>query len=118
LRKGPLLRVALLQRGIQDHVFVLVVHHIVSDGWSLGVFWRELTALYNAFYLNLPSPLEELPIQYADFAVWQNQRLQGERLAELAVYWKKQLGGLPTLQFSRRPAAAAGAQLSRRVPGN
>jgi amino acid adenylation domain-containing protein len=99
LAQGPLLRVALLQRGIQDHVFVLVVHHIVSDGWSLGVFWRELTALYNAFYLNLPSPLEELPIQYADFAVWQNQRLQGERLAELAVYWKKQLGGLPTLQF-------------------
>ncbi len=99
LARGPLLRAALLQRGIQDHVLVLVMHHIVSDGWSLGVFWRELIALYNALYMNLPSPLDELPIQYADFAVWQRERLQGERLAGLVAYWSKQLGGLPTLQL-------------------
>ena len=99
LARGPLVRVALLQRGIQDHVFVLVMHHIVSDGWSLGIFWRELIAVYNAFYINRASPLPELPIQYADFAVWQRERLQGERLDELAAYWRRQLDGLPTLQL-------------------
>jgi amino acid adenylation domain-containing protein len=99
LAQGPLLRTALVRRGVQDHVFVLVMHHIVSDGWSLGVFWRELIAVYNAFYMNLPSPLDELPIQYADFAVWQRERLQGERLLELATYWHKKLHGLPTLQL-------------------
>ena len=57
LAEGPLIRVALLRRGIQDHVFVLVMHHIVSDGWSLGIFWRELSALYNAFYVGQKSPL-------------------------------------------------------------
>jgi amino acid adenylation domain-containing protein len=99
LAHGPLVRVALIQQGIQEHVFVLVMHHIISDGWSLGIFWRELIALYNAFYINRPSPLPDLPIQYADFAVWQCERLQGERLAELAAYWSKQLNGLPTLQL-------------------
>ena len=98
LAHGPLLRVALLRRG-QDHVFVLVFHHIISDGWSMGVFWRELTALYNAVYSGQPSPLEELPIQYADFAVWQRGQLEGEHLAELMAYWRKQLDGLPTLQL-------------------
>jgi len=100
LAHGPLLRAALVQHDAHDHVFVLVMHHIIADGWSFGVFWRELVALYNAFYINLPSPLVELPIQYADFAVWQRERLQGERLAALADYWKRQLAGLPTLQLS------------------
>ncbi|MBR0820275.1 non-ribosomal peptide synthetase [Bradyrhizobium liaoningense] len=99
LAQGPLLRTALLRRGVQDHVFVLVMHHIISDGWSLGVFWRELIVVYNAFYMSLPSPLEELPIQYADFAVWQRERLQGDRLLELSTYWHKKLDGLPTLQL-------------------
>ena len=107
LANAPLLRVALLRRGIQDYVFVLVMHHIISDGLSLGIFWRELIAIYNAFYINRPSPLSELPIQYADFAVWQRERLQGERLAHLTAYWRKQLGGLPTLQLpTDRPRPA------------
>ncbi|HEY2653114.1 MAG TPA: condensation domain-containing protein, partial [Solirubrobacteraceae bacterium] len=97
--RGPLLRTALLRRGAQEHVFLVVMHHIISDGWSLGIFWRELIALYNAFYVGRASPLPELPIQYADFAVWQRERLQGEKLAELVGYWKRQLAGLPVLQL-------------------
>jgi len=99
LARGPLLRTALLRRDQEDHVFLLVMHHIISDGWSLGIFWRELIALYNAFYVNRPSPLPDLPIQYADFAVWQRERLQGEKLAELISYWKRQLAGMPVLQL-------------------
>ncbi|HEY4168728.1 MAG TPA: amino acid adenylation domain-containing protein, partial [Reyranella sp.] len=107
LASGPLLRTTLLRRGPEDNVFLLVMHHIVSDGWSLGVFWRELVALYNAFYVSRPSPLPELPIQYADFAVWQRDRLQGERLAALLSYWREQLGGIPTLQLpTDRPRPA------------
>jgi amino acid adenylation domain-containing protein len=99
LAGGPLLRTALLKRGRDSQVFVLVMHHIISDGWSLGIFWRELIALYNAYYVNRLSPLRELPIQYADFAVWQRSRLQGERLAELITYWKGQLEGMSALQL-------------------
>ena len=107
LARGPLLRTTLLRRGPEDNVFLLVIHHIVSDGWSLGIFWRELVALYNAFYVNRPSPLPELPIQYADFAVWQRDRLQGERLAVLLSYWRDQLDGMPTLQLpTDRPRPA------------
>ncbi|MEI9849778.1 MAG: amino acid adenylation domain-containing protein [Sphingomonas sp.] len=99
LARGPLLRTALIQLAPERHVFVLVMHHIVSDGWSLGVFWRELVLLYNALYMGAASPLPELPIQYADFAVWQRERLEGARLDELGGYWRSQLDGLPTLQF-------------------
>ena len=107
LAHGPLLRTALLRRSTEDHIFLLVMHHIISDGWSLGVFWRELVALYNAFYVARPSPLPDLPIQYADFAVWQRQRLQGEKLAELVAYWKRQLADLPVLQLpTDRPRPA------------
>ncbi len=107
LARGPLLRTALLQRGPADHVFVLVMHHIISDGWSLGVFWRDLVALYNAFYVNLPSPLPELPIQYADFAVWQREQLKGEKLEGLVSYWKNQLAGMSVLQLpTDRPRPA------------
>ena len=107
LTRGPLLRTALVRRDAQDYVFLLTMHHIISDGWSLGVFWRELVALYNAFYMGRPSPLPELPIQYADFAVWQKQRLQGEIFASLLGYWKKRLAGLPVLQLpTDRPRPA------------
>src|SRR5690349_18248453 len=107
LASGPLLRTTLLRRGPEDNVFLLVIHHIVSDGWSLGVFWRELVALYNAFYVSRLSPLPELPIQYADFAVWQRDRLRGESLDALLSYWRKQLDGMPTLQLpTDRPRPA------------
>jgi len=99
LTHAPLLRTALLRRDHDDHVFLLVMHHIICDGWSLAIFWRELVALYNAFYINRPSPLADLPIQYADFAVWQRQRLRGEKLAGLISYWRQQLTGISVLQL-------------------
>src|SRR5207302_9803099 len=71
LARGPLLRVTLLRLGAEDHVLVVVLHHIVSDGWSTGVLIEELTRLYTAFAEGRPSPLPELPVQYADFAAWQ-----------------------------------------------
>jgi amino acid adenylation domain-containing protein len=99
LATGPLLRAALLRRSVDDNVFVLVIHHIIADGWSLGVFWRELVALYDCFYLNLPSKLPDLPIQYADFAVWQREQLRGDRLNKLTTYWRQKLDGLLRLQL-------------------
>ena len=97
LSRGPLLRVRLLRLGGREHVLLLTMHHIISDGWSLGVLVRELTALYEAFALGRPSPLEELPIQYADFAVWQREWLTGDVLEEQLSYWKRQLAGAPAL---------------------
>ena len=90
LEKGPLFRSQLLKLGEDDHVLLLTMHHIVSDGWSMGVLHRELSALYRAFVHGEPSPLEELPLQYADFAVWQREWLRGEVLEEQLTYWKVQ----------------------------
>jgi amino acid adenylation domain-containing protein len=95
LTEVPLLRVTLLQLGDAEHLFILTIHHIVSDAWSAGVFIREIAALYEAFSQGQPSPLPELPIQYADFAVWQRQWLQGEVLEQQLAYWKQQLGSNP-----------------------
>jgi hypothetical protein len=82
LSQGPLLRATLLRLGERDHVLLLTMHHIVSDGWSMSILFRELSVLYEAFSTGRPSPLPELAIQYADFAVWQRQWLQGEVLEE------------------------------------
>src|SRR5262249_15985873 len=76
LARGPLLRTSLLRLDEADYVFLLTLHHIVSDGWSGSIFFQELTALYQAYALGRESPLAELPIQYADYAVWQRERLQ------------------------------------------
>jgi len=98
LVQGPLLRVTLLQLGDAEHLLLLVMHHIVSDGWSIGrVLFHELNLLYDAFSKGQASPLPELPIQYADFALWQRQYLQGETLNKELSYWKQQLDGAPTL---------------------
>src|SRR5262244_1752419 len=97
LSSGPLLRATLIILGQDDHVLVLTMHHIVSDGWSMGVLYRELSLLYEAFSKGQPSPLPELSIQYADFAVWQRQWLQGEVLESQLSYWKKQLEGAPAV---------------------
>ena len=94
-----MLRVLLLQLGEQEHIFLVVKHHIAWDGWSSEILWKELTALYEAFISGEPSPLPELPIQYADYAVWQRDRLQGEILERQLSYWKKQLDGIGTLQL-------------------
>ena len=97
LRQGPLFRTALIRLGENDHVLLLTLHHIVSDGWSMGVLYRELSALYQAFANEEPSPLADLPIQYADFAAWQREWLQGEVLETQLSYWKKQLDGVPAV---------------------
>jgi len=102
LAQGPLLRITLLRLSEEEHVVLLTMHHIVSDAWSTGVLIRELAALYDAFSQGNPSPLPQLPIQYADFAYWQRQWLQGEILASQLAYWKQQLGDrlpLPILQL-------------------
>ncbi len=106
LTQGPLLRTMLLRMAPQEYVFLLSIHHIASDGWSMQVFFQELTDLYQAFAAHRPSPLPDLPVQYADYAVWQRQWLQGEALQKHVNYWKGQLQGVQTLQLPtdrRRP---------------
>jgi amino acid adenylation domain-containing protein len=104
--QAPLLRCTLLQLGKQEHILLFTIHHIVFDGWSKGILIREIAALYTAFAAGEPSPLPALPIQYADFAVWQRQHLQGERREALLSYWKQQLANLPVLQLpTTRPRA-------------
>jgi len=97
LEQGPLLRARLLQLGASDYLFLLTMHHIVSDGWSMGVFSRELNEFYAAALAGRPPALPELPIQYADFALWQRRWLSGERLEQQLAYWRAQLAGLPQL---------------------
>ena len=97
LSRGPLLRATLLRLAGTDHVLVLTMHHIISDGWSLGLLFTELTTLYQAYATGNSSPLPELPFQYADYSEWQRQYLQGNTLANLLDYWKQQLAGAPPL---------------------
>lgn len=95
LMQEPLFRWKLLQLGQQNYVLLVTIHHIIYDGWSYGLLMRELAAFYEAFSNNKPSPLSELPIQYADFALWQQQWLKGESLDAQLAYWKQQLGNSP-----------------------
>ncbi|MGE0127952.1 MAG: amino acid adenylation domain-containing protein [Blastocatellales bacterium] len=97
LSRGPLLRATLLRLEPERHVVLFTLHHIISDGWSMGVLVREVGMLYEAFASRRPSPLPELPIQYADFAIWQRQWLGGEVLERQLAYWKKQLAGSPPM---------------------
>ncbi|WP_420127101.1 non-ribosomal peptide synthase/polyketide synthase [Longimicrobium sp.] len=97
LSAGPLFRAALLRLGAQEHVLLLSVHHIVSDGWSMGVLYRELSALYEAYGDGRESPLPELGVQYADFAAWQRGYLAGETLERQLAYWRQRLAGAPAL---------------------
>jgi amino acid adenylation domain-containing protein/non-ribosomal peptide synthase protein (TIGR01720 family) len=104
LERGPLLRVTLLRLAAEESQLLLTFHHIVSDGWSMGVFVRELCALYRALTLGEPPALPELPIQYADFAVWQQRWLNGGAMERLLAYWRLQLSGAPPvldLPFAR-----------------
>ncbi|MFY9820942.1 MAG: condensation domain-containing protein, partial [Thermoanaerobaculia bacterium] len=95
LERGPLLRALLLRLGPDEHALLQTVHHIVSDGWSVRVMQRELTALYAAFVCGQPSPLAPLPVQYADFARWQRRRLTDEETARQVAYWRERLGDDP-----------------------
>ncbi len=112
LARGPLLRALLLRREDAVHHLLLTTHHIVSDGWSAGVLTRELAALYAAFREGRPSPLPELPLQTADFALWQREQLSGTRLAAQLDYWRQRLAvPLPALELPAdlpRPAAPTG----------
>ena len=121
LARGPLVRTTLIQMGAADYLLVLTMHHIVSDGWSMGVFGKEIRALYPAFCAGLPSPLPELPIQYADFAVWQREYLEGGVLKEQLAHWTKRLANLSVLELPLdRPREAmqsfAGARQSLAMP--
>ncbi|WP_338846005.1 amino acid adenylation domain-containing protein [Massilia sp. W12] len=97
LQQGPLFRCALLACAEQRHILTLVNHHIISDGWSIGILVRELSALYQAFCAKQANPLPALPIQYADYAVWQRQSLQGEALQAQLEFWRSALAGAPPL---------------------
>ncbi|MGD1807091.1 non-ribosomal peptide synthetase [Dapis sp. BLCC M126] len=97
LTQAPLIRFSLLQLTENEYILISVIHHIVNDGWSSGVFFKEIEALYEAFNNNKPSPLPELSIQYADFTIYQNNYLQGEELEKLLNYWQQQLKNLSVL---------------------
>ncbi len=132
LERGPLLRVTLLRLAPSEHVLLFVMHHIVSDGWSMRVLVGELGALYAAFVAGRPSPLPELPVQYADYAAWQREWLRGEVLDRQLAYWRGRLEGAGEAALElpadrRRPAAmshggareelALGAGLARALRG-
>jgi acyl carrier protein len=129
LEKGPLLRAKLFRLRMDEHVIMVTMHHIITDGWSMGVLIREVGALYQAFALGQSSPLPELPIQYADYAAWQRQWMNGEALESHLSYWKQQLAGeLPSLELptdrprpsvqsfnGARESMALGPELSRNM---
>ena len=124
LTTGPLLRVGVLRLSEQEHVALVNMHHIASDGWSIDLFLRETASLYEAFSKRQNSPLAELPVQYADFANWQRQWLQGERLERELSYWKQHLAAASfTLDLPAdrpRPAIQTfrGAMKNIDLPGN
>ncbi len=115
LTRGPLFRAILLQMANEDHILFLNIHHIVSDAWSQSVLVREIISLYGAFSQGKPALLNELPIQYADFAHWQRQSLQSDELKQAADYWKNQLAGpLPVLQLITDHSHEANNRLASR----
>ncbi|MFP2934434.1 condensation domain-containing protein, partial [Pyxidicoccus sp. 3LG] len=118
LARGPLLRATLLRLDTADHVLLLTMHHIVSDGWSMGVLVRELTAFYGAFTANHALTLPELPVQYADFASWQRGWLQGEVLEAQLDWWREQLtGAAHTLDLpTDRPRPVVSAHRGELIP--
>jgi NRPS condensation-like uncharacterized protein len=109
LSAGPLIRGRLLHLSQQEHVLAITMHHIISDGWSSGILIREMGALYAAYREGRDNPLSPLPIQYADYALWQRQWLQGEVLSGQLEYWKQQLP-------ADRPRLAVQSYLGASVP--
>jgi hypothetical protein len=108
LERGPLLAVRLLRLGPAEHVLIVAAHHIILDGWSIGVFLRELAALYRAFRSGAPAPLAEPILQYADYAVWQRQWLHDAAYGRQLAYWTRQLADLPALRLPTDRRRAAG----------
>jgi amino acid adenylation domain-containing protein/non-ribosomal peptide synthase protein (TIGR01720 family) len=123
LVRGPVLRARLLKLGPEEHLLTLCFHHIAFDGWSTRVFSSELSALYDAFAAGRPSPLPDLPIQYADFADWQRRWLTGDTLETHLAYWRRQLEGVKALELPLdrpRPRIQTfrGAQKAFELPGD
>ncbi|HVR95755.1 MAG TPA: amino acid adenylation domain-containing protein, partial [Thermoanaerobaculia bacterium] len=121
LAREPLLRTTLLRLGPEERLLLVNMHHVVSDGWSVAVLYRELAALLPAFAAGRPSPLPELPVQYADFALWQREWLQGEVLERELAYWRERLADLPVTELPAdrpRPASPVfrGATLHEPLP--
>ena len=117
LTLGPLMRAKLFRTGEREYLLYYNVHHIAWDGWSMGIFARELTAIYDAFAAGLPSPLPKLPVQYLDFAIWQRQWLSGEVLERQLAYWRRQLGSVPPLELpTDRPRPAVRTHNGFAVP--
>ncbi|HEY2738691.1 MAG TPA: condensation domain-containing protein, partial [Thermoanaerobaculia bacterium] len=118
LARGPLFRAGLWRLSATEHRLLLNLHHIVSDGWSLGVLMREVAALYAAFAMGQPSPLPELPVQYADFAAWQRSWLSGEVLTAELAYWREHLAAAPPLLElpADRPRPALRSPRGRMLP--
>jgi amino acid adenylation domain-containing protein len=121
LERGPLFRATLLKLCEEEHVLLLTMHHIISDGWSMSVLVSEVSTLYATYAAGSPSPLAELPVQYADYAAWQREWLQGETLERHLSYWREKLKGAPPLMElptdRERPAEAThrGGRVSVRV---
>lgn len=99
LTQPPLWRVLLFRLAPSDFIFVRVVHHIITDGWSSSIFWREVSLLYTSYVTDRPAPLPPPPLSYRDFSVWQREWLAGERLATLRKYWNERLADLPPLNL-------------------
>src|SRR6476469_9877753 len=97
LEAGPLIRGRLVRQGEDQYALLITMHHIISDGWSMGVLFNELSTLYRAFVRGEADPLPELAVQYPDYAVWQRHWMRGEVLAQQAEYWKTTLAGSPAL---------------------
>ncbi|HEX8431068.1 MAG TPA: amino acid adenylation domain-containing protein, partial [Longimicrobium sp.] len=120
---GPLFRARLLRLAADEHVLLLNMHHIVSDGWSVGVLFREISALYAAYRAGRPSPLAEPAVQYADYSAWQHEQLRGEVLERRLGYWRRKLAGAPSLlelpTDRPRPAVPTfrGARANLDLPG-
>ncbi|WP_420018515.1 amino acid adenylation domain-containing protein [Xanthomonas bundabergensis] len=118
LARGPLIRGYLLVLAEREHVLLVTQHHIISDGWSIGILVREVATLYAAFSQGEPDPLPPLPIQYADYAAWQRQWLQGEVLQTQLDFWRTHLAGAPALLElpTDRPRPAVQSYRGDRVP--
>jgi amino acid adenylation domain-containing protein len=118
LGRGPLLRLALLRLAPDDHLLLVTLHHAVSDGWSVGLLMREVSTLYGAFAAGRPSPLPELPLQYADYAAWQERRVAEGALAEASAWWRERLAEpRAVLELpADRPRPAVRSYRGERVP--
>src|SRR5262249_54808065 len=117
LAVGPLMRIALVHRS-DDDMMILIMHHIICDGWSMGILFRELVVIYAAYMSGRDSPLPDLTIQYSDFAAWQRRRLQGEGLEQLLDYWRAKLEGIPVLNLPHdhtRPPVQTFRGASRKI---